>query len=110
MTHREMRVKLRTHRARGFKGCKDCEDFRKLLWNCKNAAKKQIYREQLRMHWDEFEDGRDVYHDHQNYCKSSGGTAVSMAIDAADQAKFGVFCTSHTGHTFQSRKHTTRFL
>ena len=49
------------------------------------------------MHWDEHEDGRDVYHDNINYCKSSGGTAVSMAIDAADQAKFGIFSTSHRG-------------
>ena len=98
ITHREMRVEVRTQRAKGFKICKECEDFRMLLWNCKNAAKKVVYRQQLRLHWDEFEDGRDVYHDHQNYCKSSGGTAVSIAIDAADQAKFGIFSTAHAGN------------
>jgi hypothetical protein len=97
MTHREMTVKVRTQRAKGFKLCKTCEDYRILLWNCKNAARKQIYRQRLRVHWDEHEDGRDVYHDHINYCKSSGGAAVSMAIDAADQAKFGIFSTAHRG-------------
>ena len=45
----------------GFKICKECEGFRMLLWNLKNAAKKVVYRQQLRLHWDEFEDGRDVY-------------------------------------------------
>lgn len=96
-THREMRVKVRTQRAKGFKICKTCEDYRMLMWSCKNAAKKTIYQQRLRMHWGEHEDGRDVYHDHINYCKSSGGTAVSMAIDAADQAKFGIFSTAHRG-------------
>ena len=96
-THRTMIVKTRTQRARGFKICKTCEDYRCLMWTCKNARKKQIYKQRLRVHWSEHEDGRDVYHDHINYCKRSGGEACSMAVDAADQAKFGVFSTSHRG-------------
>lgn len=97
LTHKKMRVEIRTHKAPGFKICKKCEDYRMLLWNCKNSEKKEIYKQGLQAHWQEHEDGRDVYHDHQNYCKSSGGTAVSVAIDAADQAKFGVFSTAHRG-------------
>ena len=96
-THRTMTVKKRTQRARGFKLCSKCEDYRMLLWTCKNNDKKQIYKRRLRAHWLEHEDGRDVYHDNQNYCKRSGGAAVSIAVDAADQAKFGVFTTSHRG-------------
>ena len=96
-THREMKVKIRTQRARGFKICKTCEDHRLLLWTCKNREKKKVYQHRLRQHWDEHEDGRDVYHDHKNYCASSGGKAISLAVDAADQSKFGVFKTSHRG-------------
>ena len=92
-----MRVQIRTQRARGFKICSFCEDYRMLLWNCKNAEQKKVLKQKLRTHWDEHMDGRDVYHDHQQYCKSSGGRAISMAIDAADQSNFGVFRTSHRG-------------
>ena len=56
-----------------------------------------MYKNKLGIHWDEHSDGRDVYSDHKNYCKSSNGRAVSVAIDGADQSKFGVFRTSHRG-------------
>ena len=65
-----------------------------LMWNCKSRERKKIYQTRLNIHWDEHEDGR---HDNQNYCASSGGRAASVAIDDADQAKLGVFKTSHRG-------------
>ena len=103
-TNREMHVKIKTQRARGFKICKDCEDYRMLLWNCKNREQKTVYLQGLKTHWDEHSDGRDVYNDHKNYCQSSNGAAVSVVIDAADQSKFGVFRTSHRGMQDQYRK------
>ena len=96
-THREMLPQIRTQRARGLKICKTCEDYRMLMWNAKNRDEKQMYKQKLSKHWDEHSDARDVYNDHKNYCKSSNGKAVSVAIDAADQAKFGVFRTAHRG-------------
>lgn len=97
ITNREMLIEYKTERARGMKICKDCEDYRMLMWTCKNRDQKNIYEQGLGQHWDEHNDGRDVYNDHKNYCKSSNGAAVSVAIDAADQSKFGVFRTSHRG-------------
>ena len=44
ITHREMQVKIRTQRARGFKICSACEDYRLLLWNAKNRDEKERYK------------------------------------------------------------------